>query len=144
MTAVMEQVLRFPSIAAWAVAAGSLETTCRLPIESVERFSGDIAKVRQELDAAGAGQEVLVVCQTEAEARRLSAPFGRHALARKGGCISPSAVSRTVSGWSGIGSPWSPAANCSTAPISAAHGSSGWEKPSKVSWSSAKGTWWST
>ena len=84
VTAVMEQVLRFPSIAVWAVAAGSLETTCRLPIESVERFSGDIAKVRQELDAAGAGQEVLVVCQTDAEARRFGALLADTLLAREG------------------------------------------------------------
>jgi transcription-repair coupling factor (superfamily II helicase) len=82
--AVMERVLRFPSITASAVAASSLEATCRLKIESVERFSGDIAKVRDELDSAGAGQEVLVVCQTEAEVRRLAEVFGQTRLAREG------------------------------------------------------------
>jgi len=81
---VMEQVLRFPSVTASAVAAGSLETTCRLKIESVERFSGDIAKVREELDAAGAGQDVFIVCQTEAEARRLGEVFGNTQLACQG------------------------------------------------------------
>ena len=30
-----------------------METTCHLRIESVERFSGDINKVRDELDEAG-------------------------------------------------------------------------------------------
>ena len=47
-----------------------------MPIESVERFSGHIDKVRDELDDAGRGQEVFLVCQTEAEVRRLSDVFG--------------------------------------------------------------------
>ena len=37
---VIRQAVRFPSVTASAIATGSLETTCRLPIESVERFSG--------------------------------------------------------------------------------------------------------
>ena len=78
------EVFRFPSVTASAVAAGSLETTCRLKIESVERFSGDINQVRDELDEAGAGQEVFVVCQTEAEVRRLRRDLRRHA-GRPGG-----------------------------------------------------------
>lgn len=81
---VLEQVLRFPSVTASAVAAGSVETTCRLRIESVERFSGDINKVRDELDSVGAGQEVFVVCQTEAEVRRLSDIFADTRLAQSG------------------------------------------------------------
>ena len=83
-TSVMREIYRFPSVAASAVAAGSMETTCRLKIESVERFSGDIAKVRDELDDAGAGQEVFIVCQTEAEARRLDEIFSGTQLARQG------------------------------------------------------------
>jgi transcription-repair coupling factor (superfamily II helicase) len=84
LPAVMRAIYRFPSVAAWAVAAASLETTCRLKIESVERFSGDINKVRDELDAAGAGQEAFIVCQTEAEARRLDDIFAGTQLARQG------------------------------------------------------------
>ncbi len=80
--AVLDRAVRFPSVTASAVAAGSLETTCRLKIESVEHFSGDIAKVRGELETAGAGQEVFVVCQTEAEVRRLADLFGATQLAR--------------------------------------------------------------
>ncbi len=83
-SAVMREIFRFPSVAAWAVAAGSMETTCRLMVESVERFSGDINKVRDELDDAGAGQEVFIVCQTEAEARRLDEIFAGTQLARQG------------------------------------------------------------
>jgi transcription-repair coupling factor (superfamily II helicase) len=81
---VLAEVLRFPSVTAAAIAAGSLETTCRLKIESVERFSGDVGKVREELEAAGAGQEVFVVCQTEAEVRRLADVFSATRLAQEG------------------------------------------------------------
>jgi transcription-repair coupling factor (superfamily II helicase) len=81
---VFQRVVEFPSVTASAVAAGSLETTCRLPIESVERFSGDINRVRGELEEAGAGQEVFLVCQTEAEARRLHEVFGGTRVAQAG------------------------------------------------------------
>jgi len=81
---VLAAATRFPSVTAQAVASGSLETTCHLKIESVERFSGDIGKVRDELESAGAGQEVFVVCQTEAEVTRLSEVFARTQLATEG------------------------------------------------------------
>ena len=81
---VLREAFHFPSVAASAVAAGSLETTCQLKIESVERFSGDINRVRDELDEAGAGQEVFVVCQTEAEVRRLGEIFGTTQAASQG------------------------------------------------------------
>jgi transcription-repair coupling factor (superfamily II helicase) len=81
---VLRQVFRFPSVAASAVAAASLETTCRLMIESVERFSGDINRVRDELDEAGAGQNVFIICQTEAEVRRLRDIFGTTQAAADG------------------------------------------------------------
>ena len=97
---VLREVCRFPSVTASAMAAGSLETTCRLQIESVERFSGDIDKVRDELDDAGAGQEVFLVCQTEAEVRRLARDLCRHAAGRAGpAALSPRARCRTASGW---------------------------------------------
>ena len=84
VAAVMEQVVRFPSVTASAMAAAPLETTCRLKVESVERFSGDLSKVREELDAAGAGQNVFLVCQTEAEVRRLADYFAGTQLAQSG------------------------------------------------------------
>jgi transcription-repair coupling factor (superfamily II helicase) len=80
----LEEVYRFPSITASNLSTGSMETTCRLKIESVERFSGDVAKVRHELDTAGEGQEVFVVCQTEAEASRLAELFAETKLAAQG------------------------------------------------------------
>src|SRR6185436_18317796 len=89
ISSTMRQVTRFASITAAGVPAGSLETTCHLGIESVERFSGDIAKVRDELDHSmgggnAEGQEVFVVCQTSAEAERLQEIFSTTALAAAG------------------------------------------------------------
>ena len=37
------------------LAADSLESTCHLRIESVERFSGELGKVKAELESASAG-----------------------------------------------------------------------------------------
>ncbi|HEX4148282.1 MAG TPA: DEAD/DEAH box helicase, partial [Pirellulales bacterium] len=80
----LREVYRFPSITAASLSAASMETTCRLRIESVERFSGDIGKVRGELDAATAGQRVFLVCQTQAECQRLEQVFADTQLAQAG------------------------------------------------------------
>ena len=84
VTDVLQRIVRFPSVTASAVATASLETTARLKIESVERFSGDINRVKSELDEAGAGQEVFVVSQTDAEAKRLGELFAETQIARDG------------------------------------------------------------
>ncbi len=81
---VLKRLFAFPSVTASAVATASFETTCRLKIESVERFSGDINRVRDELDQAAAGQEIFVICQTEAEARRLHDIFAATQAAEQG------------------------------------------------------------
>ncbi|HEY1784653.1 MAG TPA: CarD family transcriptional regulator, partial [Pirellulales bacterium] len=80
----LTEIYRFPSITMSGIPVGSLETTCHLRIESVERFSGDIAKVRDELDAASAGQEVTIVSPTAAEIERLQQIFGPTRLAEAG------------------------------------------------------------
>jgi transcription-repair coupling factor (superfamily II helicase) len=82
----LRQITRFPNLTASSVPAGTMETTCHLGLESVERFSGDINKVRDELDASmGAtgteGQQVFIVCQTEAESKRLQEVFASTRLA---------------------------------------------------------------
>jgi transcription-repair coupling factor (superfamily II helicase) len=83
-TSALAQVLRFPSATASAVAASSLEATCRLHVESVERFSGDIGKVRGELEAAGLQHDVFVICPTEAEVERLAEIFSATQLSADG------------------------------------------------------------
>jgi len=78
---VMQQLARFASITCESVSAGSVDTSYQLPIESVERFSGDVDRVRSELDAIAHGQNVYVVCETEAEAKRLAEVFSASQLA---------------------------------------------------------------
>ncbi|KAJ3057767.1 hypothetical protein HK102_010884, partial [Quaeritorhiza haematococci] len=66
-----ERLIRRPTIALSALAADSLEATCHLRIESVERFSGELAKVKAELDAAAGDDRVLIACNNAAEVERL-------------------------------------------------------------------------
>jgi transcription-repair coupling factor (superfamily II helicase) len=80
----LRHIYRFPSVTAEAIAAGSLETTCHLKIESVERFSGEVARVREELDSIGHDQEVFLVCQTDAEVKRLEEIFATTSVATSG------------------------------------------------------------
>ena len=68
---VLGQFSRFAVASAGGILAGGIGTSCHLPIESVERFSGEFAKVRDELDHLGEGYEVFVVAPTEAEIERL-------------------------------------------------------------------------
>ena len=75
--AVFQQLLRFPSIQETALPAVSVETACHLRVESVERFSGNVAKLRDELDSAAAGDRVLIACHNEAECKRLGEVLGR-------------------------------------------------------------------
>jgi transcription-repair coupling factor (superfamily II helicase) len=69
---VFKQLLRFPSITVTALPAGSVEATCHLRVESVERFSGDVTKLRDELAQATAGDRLLIACHNEAERKRLA------------------------------------------------------------------------
>ena len=71
----LEEIYKFPSVTASGVPSGSVETTAHLEFESVERFSGEIAKVRDELDKVSEGSEVFLVCETEAEVERLTELF---------------------------------------------------------------------
>ncbi len=69
---VMKGTARFAVATASGLARGSLGAHCHLQIESVERFSGEIDRVRSELDQVGEGHEVFLVAQTEAEVERLA------------------------------------------------------------------------
>ncbi len=72
---------RFPSVTTAAIAGGSLEASCNLRFESVEQFSGDFNRVRSELDAAGEGQTIYLVCPTDAEVERYQQLFSGTKLA---------------------------------------------------------------
>jgi transcription-repair coupling factor (superfamily II helicase) len=69
---VLRQLMRFPNVRISALPAPSVEATCHLRVESVERFSGDVSKLRDELDAAAAGDRVLIACHNDAERKRLT------------------------------------------------------------------------
>ncbi len=71
----LEEIYKFPSVTASGVPAGSMETTAHLEFESVERFSGEIGKVRDELEKVSVGSEVFIVCETDGEAERLRELF---------------------------------------------------------------------
>ena len=79
-----ERLIHFPSIAVSALAADSLEATCHLRIESVERFSGELTRVKAELDSAAAGDRVLIACHNAAEVERLGEVFSDTTLAQQG------------------------------------------------------------
>ncbi|TWT78461.1 Transcription-repair-coupling factor [Posidoniimonas polymericola] len=68
----LAEVYKHPSVTAAGVPAGSLEETSHLGFESVERLSGDIQRVRDELASISEGQTVFIVCPTEAETQRLT------------------------------------------------------------------------
>ncbi len=79
---VLQQVLRFPSVTLSALPRPSVEATCHLRVESVERFSGNIARVRDELDTAAGGDRVLIACHNEAECKRLGEVLAAGQLAQ--------------------------------------------------------------
>ncbi|MGI9456596.1 MAG: transcription-repair coupling factor, partial [Aeoliella sp.] len=80
----LAEIYKFPSVTAAGVPAGSYETTCHLGFESVERFSGDLQKVRDELHAVAGDERVTLVCETPAEIERLTELFGKSALMTEG------------------------------------------------------------
>ena len=78
------RLVKHPSITLSTLAASSLEATCHLRIESVERFSGELAKVKAELESASAGDRVLIACHNAAEVERLGEVFADTAIAQSG------------------------------------------------------------
>jgi transcription-repair coupling factor (superfamily II helicase) len=84
IAAVFQQLISFPSIKLSSMPLDSMEQTCHLRVESVERFSGDVTKVRDELDAAAAGDFVMIACHNEAEKKRLGDVLSAGKLAQNG------------------------------------------------------------
>ncbi len=79
---VFKQLVQFPSIRLAAMPTASAETTYHLRVESVERFSGDVTKVRDELDTTAASDVVLIACHNEAEKKRLGDVLAQGKLAQ--------------------------------------------------------------
>lgn len=85
-----ERLIRHPSIALSTLAADSFAATCHLRIESVERFAGDLNRVKAELESVAGTDRVLIACHNAAEAERLDEVFADTQLAQSG------RLSRTV------------------------------------------------
>ncbi len=79
---VFARLVGFPSVTVSALPSPSVETTFRLHVESVERFSGDVTKVRDELDAVATRERVLIACQNDGECKRLGEVLAAGRLAQ--------------------------------------------------------------
>jgi transcription-repair coupling factor (superfamily II helicase) len=79
-----QQLLRFPSVTVSALPSPTVEASSHLRVESVERFSGDVNSVRDELDSIAASDRVIVACHNEAEAKRLGEVLAPGQLAQSG------------------------------------------------------------
>ncbi len=85
LESVFKHLIQRPSVTVAAVSAGmSLETTCRLRVESVERFSGELSKVKEELETASEGNDVLIACRNQSEIDRLTEVFEGSTLVESG------------------------------------------------------------
>ncbi len=82
--ATFARLVKRPSITLATLSADSLEATCHMRIESIERFSGELSKVKAELEAASGGDKVIIACHNPAEVERLGEVFGETTLARNG------------------------------------------------------------
>ncbi len=79
----LRQLVRFPSVRVSAMPVSSVEATCHLRVESVEHFSGEVARVRDELDGvASAVDRVLIACHNDAECHRLGEVLAAGRLAQ--------------------------------------------------------------
>ena len=79
---VFQQLWRFPSVKVSTLPSPTVEASCHLHVESVERFSGDVTRVRDDLDTAAANDRVLIACQNDAECQRLSEVLAAGQLAQ--------------------------------------------------------------
>jgi transcription-repair coupling factor (superfamily II helicase) len=77
-----QQLVRFPSVKVAALPSPTVEEACHLRVESVERFSGDVTRVRDELDAVAVHDQVLIACHNEGESKRLGEVLAAGKLAQ--------------------------------------------------------------
>jgi transcription-repair coupling factor (superfamily II helicase) len=82
---VFQHLVAFPSVKVTALPSPGVEAACHLRVESVERLSGDVNRIRDELDSivSPAGSDVvLIACQNEAECKRLGEVLAAGRLAQ--------------------------------------------------------------
>lgn len=71
----LQRLDRFGTAMVSTLATGTSETHCSLSIQTVERFSGEVSRVRQELEQAAEDSDVVILAETEAELSRLGELF---------------------------------------------------------------------
>ncbi len=98
--AVLSRCTQRPSVTMAAIAAASLETTCHLQVESIERLTGPKTDVFAELASiVGRDETVLLACHNQGELERLSEllaasspqlliPSSPHSVVTEGGLAS--------------------------------------------------------
>ncbi|HEX3152081.1 MAG TPA: transcription-repair coupling factor [Gemmataceae bacterium] len=67
-----KQLIARPNVAVSALPRPGIEVAAHLRVESVERFSGNVNRVRDELDLIARADRMLIACQNEAEVHRLT------------------------------------------------------------------------
>ncbi len=81
---VLARAAAFATVACWDLAPAGFERVVTLGAQSVERFSGRVELVREELDAAGLRADVFVVAPGDAEIARLRELFRDSRTSREG------------------------------------------------------------
>jgi transcription-repair coupling factor (superfamily II helicase) len=76
------RLLRFPTLKVSALPSPTVEAACHLRVESVEQLSGDVTRIRDELDAVAAHDHVLIACENDAECKRLGEVLAAGQLAQ--------------------------------------------------------------
>lgn len=83
LEATFKKLTAIPSVRVSAFPTPSNEVSCHLQVESVERFSGNVSTVRDELDGiALTDDHVLIACHNEAEVHRLTEVLSAGQLAQ--------------------------------------------------------------
>ncbi|QDU63663.1 Transcription-repair-coupling factor [Planctomycetes bacterium Pan216] len=77
-------VLHHPTITLSSLPHATVEETCTLDVETVERFSGDVRRLGEEFDKSINDGRVLLVCHNEAESTRLAEILAECRLLREG------------------------------------------------------------
>ena len=80
----VRELSRYPAVSLAGVPSGDEETVAHTRFESVERFSGEVQRVREELETAAGDDRVYLVADNEAEQKRLGELFSQSTLAASG------------------------------------------------------------
>lgn len=79
---VVAMLTKFPSAILSTMPRTGLDAVAHLRVESVERFSGNVTRIRDELDQIARQDQVLIACHNEAEIHRLTDVLSAGALAQ--------------------------------------------------------------